>query len=141
MTNQSQNQVAPLLTGLLGAAILAACGGAAAPSASPAPSAKPTPTPIAASVATPAAAAALVIASNPLFAGAVELSVDLIGASKWWVATPLAGGGFTIVMTVGWGDCPAGCINRHVWTYEVKGDGALSLVTETGDPLASDLPA
>ncbi|MEO6714598.1 MAG: hypothetical protein ABIM89_14350 [Mycobacteriales bacterium] len=93
------------------------------------------------SVTTPAEAAALVIASNPLFAGAVELSSDLIGASKWWVATPRAGGGFTIVMTVGWGDCPAGCINRHVWTYEGKADGALYLVTETGDPLASDLPA
>lgn len=129
-----------LLAGLFCTAVLVACSGGAAPSASPPPSARPTPTPIAAPVTTPAEAAALVIATNPLFTGAVQLSSDLIGASKWWVATPIAGGGFTISLTVGWGDCPAGCISRHVWTYEVKPGGALSLVTETGDPVPAVVP-
>lgn len=140
MTNRLPTRASVLLPALLCAAVLAACGPASTPSASPAPSVRPTPTPIAASVATPAEAAALVIATNPLFTGAIELNADLIGASKWWVATPVTGGGFTIVLTVGWGDCPAGCINRHVWTFDVKADGALALVTETGDSVPANLP-
>lgn len=123
------------------ATLLVACGPAASPSPSPAPSVRPTPTPIAAVVATPADAAALVIATNPLFGGAIPLTPDVIGASKWWEAMPLAGGGYTVVLTVGWGDCPSGCISRHVWTFEVKTDGTLTRVSETGEPVPSVLPA
>jgi len=122
-------------------AALAACGGSAAPSPSPVPTARPTPTPIAAPATTPAEAAALVIATNAIFAGAMPLSPDVIGATKWWVATPLANGGYTIEMTVGWGDCPAGCIERHVWTFEVAPDGGVKLVSESGDEVPADLPA
>lgn len=122
------------------ATAIAACGPAASPTPSPAPSIRPTPTPIAARVATPADAAALVIATNPLFAGAIPLTPDVIGASKWWEATPLAGGGYTVVLTVGWGDCPSGCISRHVWTFDVKADGTLTPVSETGEPVPAVLP-
>lgn len=123
--------------------LLAACAaaGGATPSPNPSPSPRPTPTPIAAPVATPEEAAALVIASNPQFAGAMPLTPDVIGASKWWTAKPLAGGGYEIVLTIGWGDCPAGCINKHTWTFEVAPDGSLKLVSETGDPVPGDLPA
>ena len=122
-------------------AALAACGGGApSPSPSPAPTIRPTPTPIAAPVTAPADAAALVIVTNPLFAGAVELEPDLIGGSRYWKATLLDGGGYRIEMTVGWGDCPAGCIERHVWTFDVDPNGAVTLVSETGDPVPSDLP-
>jgi hypothetical protein len=92
-------------------------------------------------VTSPEDAAALVIATDPRFAGAMQLRPDVIGATKWWVATPLAGGGYTIEVTVGWGDCPAGCIERHVWTHEVKPDGSVKLVGETGDEVPVDLPA
>ena len=119
---------------------LAACSGAAA-SPSPQPTPVPTPTPIAAPVSKAAEAAALVIATNPVFTGATELSPDIIGASRYWEATPLDGGGYTIVMTVGWGDCQAGCIERRVWTYEVAANGQLKLVSEVGEPLPADLPA
>lgn len=128
---------AVLLPGLL-TILIAACGPAATPSPSPTP--RPTPTPIAAPVTTPAEAAALVIATNALFTGAMPLTPDVIGASRWWTATPLAGGGYTIELTVGWGDCPAGCIERHVWTFEVDETGAVELVSETGDPVPSPLP-
>jgi hypothetical protein len=126
----------PLLGTVLAAA-LAACsaGGAAGPTV------PPTPTPIAVTVSTPADAAAVVIAANPLFAGTTELRPDVIGASKWWTAKPLAGGGYRIELTIGWGDCPAGCIERHVWTYDVDATGGLTLVSETGKPVPSDLPA
>jgi hypothetical protein len=128
---------------VLGAAILvAACAAAGAPSPSPSPSptARPTPTPIVAPARTAEEAAALVIATNPLFAGARPLDPEMIGASKWWKATPLAGGGYSIELTVGWGDCPAGCINRHVWTFEVAANGGVKLVGETGPPV-EDVPA
>ena len=48
--------------------------------------------------------------------------------SKWWVATPLSEGRYRIDITIGWGDCMAGCIDRHVWTYEVWPDGKVELV-------------
>jgi hypothetical protein len=121
---------------------LAACGGSSpSPSPTPVPTVRPTPTPIAAPVTSPADAAALVIVTNPLFTGAVELKPDMIGGSTWWTATPLDGGGYRIELTVGWGDCPAGCIERHVWTFDVDANGAVKLVGETGDPVPSDLPA
>lgn len=90
---------------------------------------------------TPEAAAALVIATNPIFAGAMPLTPDVIGATKWWTATAIAGGGYTIELTLGWGDCPAGCIERHVWTFEVTAEGGVRLVSESGDEVPVDLPA
>jgi hypothetical protein len=39
---------------------------------------------------------------------------------------------------VGWGDCPAGCINEHRWTYAVSSTGDVDLVDESGDPLPAD---
>jgi hypothetical protein len=35
---------------------------------------------------------------------------------------------------MGWGDCQAGCISRHVWVYDVDAGGAVTLVEERGDP-------
>lgn len=124
---------------LMTVAVIAGCGGGPSgpgPSSSP----KPTPTPIAAPVQTPAEAAALVIAADPRFRGAIERSSDIIGASKWWTATPLAGGAYRIELVVGWGDCPAGCINRHTWTYDVSPEGEVELVGEIGDPVPEPLP-
>ncbi len=128
---------------------LTACSsvGSASPTSSlPAPTptsalAAPTPTPIAVDVATPEDAAALVIALDPRFAGTIKLTPDLIGASQWWESEPLLGGGFRIALTIGWGDCPAGCINRHTWTHRVTADGQVTLESETGDALpAGTLP-
>ncbi len=34
----------------------------------------------------------------------------------------------------GWGDCPAGCINRHSWEVTLAADGNVT-VTESGTPL------
>ena len=118
---------------------LAACTSATTPSPSPIPTPRPTPTPIVVKVSTATDAAALVMAANPIFAGTMELRPDVIGAPKWWTATPLAGGGYTIEVTLGSGDCQAGCISRHVWTFEVSADGTMKLVKEAGDPLPSDV--
>lgn len=140
MLNHLPSSLAALPLVLLTTAVLAACGPAGAPSPSPAPSARPTPTPIVAPASTPEEAAALVIATDSRFAGTLPLTPGVIGASKWWTATPLAGGGFEIEITMGWGDCPAGCIERHVWTFEVDESGAVELIEETGDPVPDPLP-
>ena len=128
-------------------AALAACGGVAS-TAAPTASARPTPTPVAEDptptpiiivVGSPTDAAALVLATNPLFAGAAPRMEDAIGQTKWWVATPLSEGHFRIDVTIGWGDCMAGCIDRHVWSYEVWPDGSLELVSETGPEVPADV--
>lgn len=122
---------------------LAACsgGGAATTLPSAPPTARPTPTPIVAPASTKEQAASLVLATNPMFTGTTELDPDMIGASRWWKATPLANGGWSIEVTIGWGDCPAGCIEQHVWTYEVSPAGAVTLIKESGDEVPTDLPA
>jgi hypothetical protein len=106
------------------------------PTPAPTPTAPaPSPTPVAADVASAADAAALVIATDPRFTGAVSLTSDLIGASKWWEAEALADGAYRITLTIGWGDCPAGCINRHAWVFEVTAEGLVTLLEESGDPM------
>ncbi|MEW5991742.1 MAG: hypothetical protein AB1736_10425 [Chloroflexota bacterium] len=147
-----KTRIALTLVGLsVIAAIAAACStdagrssGSPTPTATPtqtptptpvAPSPAPTPTPIAADVASPEDAAALVIATDPRFEGAVSLTSDIIGASKWWEAEALGGGAYRITLTLGWGDCPAGCINRHAWAFEVTGDGQVTLLEESGVPM------
>lgn len=118
-------------------ALVTACSGAAP---TPEPTPKPTPTPVGPPITNPTEAAARVLATDPRFAGAMEYSADVIGASKWWTASPLPAGGYTIEVTVGWGDCPSGCIERHVWTYEVGGDGTVTLVSEEGPEVPAVLP-
>ena len=119
--------------------IVAACARPAG-TPTPAPTPRPTPTPVGAPVSDAAEAAALVIAIDPRFVGATELDPDLIGASRWWTSCPLWDGGFRIELTIVWGDCPAGCIHRHVWTYDVSADGSVTLVSESGDEVPAVLP-
>jgi hypothetical protein len=125
---------APLLALSFGLASFAvagcATGGGAPSGASPG-----TPTLPAAPVLSPEDAAARAIATNKRFAGAAELDPGVIGASKWWRATPLTDGGYPIGITLGSGDCPAGCISQHTWTFTVTADGSVTETGESGDPL------
>lgn len=111
--------------------LVSACSSAAAPSAtpSPAPSAAVLP------VTTPDDAAALVIASDPRFKDVTKKDPTMVGACCFYQATALPGGGFAVAIEIGWGDCPAGCINRHKWSYEVTPDGQVTLKGESGPPL------
>jgi hypothetical protein len=43
--------------------------------------------------------------------------------------------GVTLRFSVGWGDCPSGCIHRHTWTFHVGLSGTVSLVSITGSSL------
>jgi hypothetical protein len=114
---------------------VAACASSGA--ASPAGSAASIPA--APTVASAEDAAALVVASDPRFEGAIALDPEMIGVSKWWEASANDDGSYAVKVTIGWGDCPAGCINQHTWSYRVGRDGALALLEESGVPMPASL--
>jgi hypothetical protein len=111
-----------------------ASSGAESPASPPASSVPADPT-----VASAEDAAALVVASDPRFEGAIALDPEMIGVSKWWEASANDDGSYAVKITIGWGDCPAGCINQHTWTYRVGRDGALALLEESGVPVPASL--
>jgi hypothetical protein len=43
----------------------------------------------------------------------------------------------TYVFSHGWGDCPAGCIERHSWTVTLNYNGSIAL-EESGPPIPED---
>ena len=91
-------------------------------------------------VANPDEAAQRVLALDPRFAGLKAKNPDLIGGCCFYEATATAAG-FQVDVELGWGDCPAGCINRHDWSYSVAPDGTTTLLSETGAPVPSNFPA
>jgi hypothetical protein len=119
-----------LMLGLLVAACSASAGGS---SASPTQAPLSTPTPAASSL-TALDAAALVVAQDPRFAGIGPRDPSMVGQGSWYEVAPSASG-WSVTVQLGWGDCQAGCISRHTWTYAVTAGGAASVVSETGDPL------
>jgi hypothetical protein len=125
---------AALLVILLLVAAVSACSGGTSPS--PSGPAAPSTTP----VDSPEEAAAAVIASDPRFEGLQPLDSELIGQCCFYEVTEVDGG-YQVVVEVGWGDCPAGCINKHRWTYGVNPDGIVALLGESGPPIpAGDFP-
>jgi hypothetical protein len=121
---------ASLVTLLFVVAACSAAGGPAAPSPSPSPSG-----PV---VTSPEEATARVQAEYPEFAGLGPLDPELIGACCWSEATAVEGG-YQVVFTVGWGDCPAGCINRHRWTFAVAPGGEVGLIGEEGPEVPANV--
>jgi hypothetical protein len=83
-------------------------------------------------------AVSLVLAKNDRFAGLEARDPEQIGQGSFYEVTATEDGGYRVDVEVGWGDCPAGCINRHNWTYEVHPDRRVELVGESGDPLEED---
>ena len=127
-------------------AVLAGCSPALTPgpsgSPSPVPSSSPSsspstsPAPSPTTITSPEAAAALVVASDPRFAGIGPKDPNVIGACCFWEASAV-GDGYEVRVEIGWGDCPSGCIDRHDWTFSVTTAGVLTLVSEQGPPVPS----
>lgn len=124
------------------AALIAAC----APSALPAPSTAPpsgqppaSGAPSSGPITTPDDAAAAVISTDPRFAGLKPRDPNLIGTCCF-SSTIASGDGFAVTIEIGWGDCPAGCIDRHHWFYTVSTDGTIHLDREDGPPLPAGVP-
>jgi hypothetical protein len=119
-----------------------ACTQAVTPS--PSPSAPPSSTqpsvgPAPSGATSAEAAAALVLATDPRFAGIEQQNPDMIGQCCFWTATATAAG-YDVAIEIGWGDCPAGCINRHHWFYTVAVDGTVTLDHEDGPPVPAGVP-
>lgn len=105
--------------GLIAALLLSAC--AMRPGSSGAPT-------------TSAEAARLALAQDARFTGIGPRDENLIGQASWYEVTA-ASDGWQVVIRIGWGDCEAGCINEHRWTYAVGSDATVQLKGETGDAL------
>ena len=98
----------------------------------------PQPSPGGSPVTSPEAALARVQAEYPEFGGLGPLDPDVIGACCF-SEVKAVDGGYQVVVTVGWGDCPAGCINRHTWTFLVSPDGQVGLIGEGGPAVPPDV--
>lgn len=83
---------------------------------------------------TAATAARLALAEQERFRGIGPFDPNLIGQAAWYKVAP-AGEGWEVQIRIGWGDCPAGCINEHVWLYGVTRDGGVRLISQDGDAL------
>jgi hypothetical protein len=83
---------------------------------------------------TAAQAARLALAEQDRFAGIGPRDENLIGQAAWY-RVAASGDGWEVLIRIGWGDCPAGCINEHRWTYTVARSGSVKLVKEQGDLL------
>jgi carboxypeptidase family protein len=83
---------------------------------------------------TPTDAARIALAQDARFTGIVPRDESLVGQAAWYQVSAAADG-WRVVIRIGWGDCPAGCINEHRWTYSVASGGGVQLVDETGDTL------
>ncbi len=88
------------------------------------------------------AAVALVLATDPRFAGIQPQDPNRIGGCCFSTVTPApSGAGYAVTIEIGWGDCPAGCINRHHWFYTVGANGRVSLDREDGPQVPAGVPA
>ena len=124
------------------AVLLAACSSGAAPAPTrgglPAASA-PAASAAGASVTSAAGAVAAVIAADPRFAGIRPLDPNLIGQCCF-SQVQATDTGWTVMIEVGWGDCPAGCIDKHRWAFAVTPAGEVSLLGEGGPAVPAGVP-
>ncbi|MEX0626948.1 MAG: carboxypeptidase-like regulatory domain-containing protein [Chloroflexota bacterium] len=79
-------------------------------------------------------AARLALAQHARFAGIGPQDEDLIGQAAWYKVIEVEDG-WQVLIRIGWGDCPAGCINEHRWIYAVDRDASVELLREEGDAL------
>jgi hypothetical protein len=129
--------------GFVVALLVAACSSPTAPTPTPPPAASPSPSaspsasaaPGPTTITSPEQAAAVVLALDPRFAGLVAQNPDLIGQCCFYIAEATQGGEYRVAIEIGWGDCPAGCTNRHHWVYTVGADATTQLVGEDGPPV------
>ena len=76
----------------------------------------------------------LALAQQDQFRGIGPLDSNLIGQAAWYQVAAAADG-WEVLIRIGWGDCPAGCISEHRWRYAVARDGLVRLAGESGNPL------
>ena len=79
---------------------------------------------------------AAVRARTPYFDAIAPKDPNRVGQAQSWTATPSDAAtppaAWDVTVEVGWGDCPAGCIDRHQWRWRVASEGTVTFVAETG---------
>lgn len=55
-----------------------------------------------------------------------------VGGDGHDIEAELAADGWRLDYSVGWGDCPAGCIHRHHWVFRISVEGAVQLLESRG---------
>jgi hypothetical protein len=126
-------RLAVLITLFAVAIVVAACGSSSGPSGAPSPTTGGGP------VTTEAQAIARVMAHEPRLTGITKRDPDAIGQASWYEVQPASGvGAFVVSVRVGWGDCPAGCIDEHTWVYAIGPDGSVTLQSEGGPDVPAD---
>lgn len=91
----------------------------------------------------PAEAHAAVVVLGTPFANFAPIDRALIGANATYEVKGAEGGEavWIVVYTYGWGDCQAGCIDRHSWAFQVDGaSGAARYDSQMGPTLPTDAP-
>jgi hypothetical protein len=86
---------------------------------------------------TEADAIRLALAEDAQFAGIGPRDPELIGQAAWYEVA-YTEDGWQVRIVIGWGDCPAGCINEHAWLYAVNRAGEVELLGEEGDPMPGE---
>jgi hypothetical protein len=129
----STTRIRTLLGALAILLSLSACGSSGSAAASAAPS-------VAETIDSEVEAARAVAKENPILSGVGPLESDSIGQANYWDADTTSDG-YALRYSIGWGDCMAGCIQGHEFTYEVTRAGAVRLVSERGDVIPPDVVA
>ena len=91
-----------------------------------------------------AEANAAVLALGTPFASFAPIESAMIGANETYEVKGSEGGdaAWIVIYTYGWGDCPAGCIDRHSWAFQVDSrTGAATYDSQMGPSLPTDAPA
>jgi len=156
--NPIARRLPPVVSLVLVLLVAAACSSAAAPTQAPLvppisstnpstnpaarPSADLTPVP-GASASGPLSeadrAAAAVLATDPLFTNLQPYNAELIGQCCFYTVKQTADG-WAVTVEIGWGDCPAGCIDKHRWTFTVDRAGAVTKAAESGPSVPPGAP-
>jgi hypothetical protein len=92
---------------------------------------------------TPAEAHEAVLETGAPFGDFAFLGDGLIGASQYYEVKgePGSAASWIVIYTYGWGDCPAGCISRHTFVYQVDPvTGEVRFDRQEGEALPAEAP-
>jgi hypothetical protein len=92
---------------------------------------------------TPAEAHEAILDTGAPFEDFAFLGDGLIGASQYYEVKgePGSAASWIVIYTYGWGDCPAGCISRHTFVYQVDPvTGEVRFDRQEGEALPAEAP-
>ncbi|HSJ24706.1 MAG TPA: hypothetical protein VK929_08575 [Longimicrobiales bacterium] len=89
---------------------------------------------------------ALLRSARPLNAAALAQRFEALAGVVWAeengamgdgndIRASRHGDGWRLDYSVGFGDCPAGCIDRHTWSFAVAADGGVTFLGASGPPV------